>query len=339
MGRLKASDFDFELPKEFIANEPVDVRDMSKLLVLDSRSGEVYHRNFKNIVDFLNPGDALVVNRSRVIPARILFEGKEIFLLKELGKNSWSCLVRPGKFFPAGKNFPVNATLSAEVIEILPDFTRKILFSDSPEKFGQVPLPPYIKSSRADFDSYQTIYADENGSVAAPTAGLHFTSELISKVKSNGVIFEKILLNVGLGTFMPVKSNFVDEHKMHCEFFDFSKNCAAKLNNVKAKSGRIFAVGTTTARVLESCFCDDRFMARTGETDIFFYPGGKDQFRSVDCLVTNFHLPKSTLIMLAAAFLEHKGIFDGRKRILELYEIAKAENYRFYSFGDAMLII
>lgn len=336
---MRTNDFDYCLPREYIANDPLSVRDSSKLLVFDSRTGNVLHRNFRDIVDFVSPSDALVANRSKVIPARILFEGREIFLLRNLGENVWSCLVRPGKFFPAGKNFPINSCLSGEVLDVLPDATRVIRFSDSPEKFGVMPLPPYIKASYADFTQYQTIYADEKGSVAAPTAGLHFTSDLIAILQSKGVCFEKILLHVGRGTFLPVKTDFVDEHKMHAEHFDFSAGAADKLNGVRKSGGKIFAVGTTTVRVLESCFEDDRFVAERGETDIFFHPGGDEHFKCVDALITNFHLPKSTLIMLVAAFLESKGVSDGRQKILELYEIAKSKAYRFYSFGDAMLII
>ncbi|MBI4235010.1 tRNA preQ1(34) S-adenosylmethionine ribosyltransferase-isomerase QueA [Candidatus Peregrinibacteria bacterium] len=335
---MRTSDFDFQLPRESIAQNPVCPRDMSKLLVYDVVKDKIFHRRFRDIVDFVKSGDAMVVNRSRVIMARVLFDNKEIFLLKNLGGDVWSCLVSPGKFFLSGKNFPITDSALAEVLEVLPDATRIIRFSDDPQKLGQIPLPPYIKNSNAEIDQYQTVFAVEGGSVAAPTAGLHFTPELIRSLKSFGVLWEEILLHVGRGTFLPVKSDFVDEHKMHSEYFDFSLENARNLNLVKQNGGKIFAVGTTSVRVLENCFADGKFRRGNGETDIFIYPGKYD-FNAVDALVTNFHLPKSTLIMLVAAFLQSKGVSDGRKKILGIYETARINDYRFYSFGDAMLII
>lgn len=338
---MNTSDFNFDLPKSFIAQSPAVPRDSSKLLVFDTKSGNVYHKHFSDIADYLDPGDTLVVNKSKVIPSRIIFNAKEVFLLKALEDDLFLCLVRPGKHFKLGKTADVNSKLSFEVVDILEDGTRKIrFFSDNLEQelelAGQTPLPPYIQSNPKFFDDYQTVYADDShkGSVAAPTAGLHFTDELIKNLKDSDINFEEIVLHVGRGTFLPVSSEKLSEHKMHSEDYILTKELADKLNS---RRGKLVAVGTTSVRVLESSF-DDGFIAQNSSTDIFIYPG-KYKWKAVDSLITNFHLPKSTLIMLVASFLENKGVEDPVKKILELYELAKENDYRFYSFGDSMLAL
>ncbi len=360
MKEYRTSDFDYVLDKKFIAQNPVNPRDTSKMLVYDTANDKIYHKHFYNLPDYLHAGDTLVVNRSKVIPARILFGGnfgkpqKEIFLLKEESENIFNVLVKPGRLFLDGKTFIVAKDLHGEVLEILEDGTRNVKFwnpmsadgfstevSDNTvhellEKYGRAPLPPYIKESTADFERYQTVYAKEKGSVAAPTAGLHFTPELISKIRKIGVDMQEVLLHVGRGTFLPVSADRLVDHKMHSEFYVFSKENADALNEAKTSGCRIIAVGTTSVRVLESVY-DNGFEPKSGETDIFIYPG-KHDWNVVDALVTNFHLPKSTLIMLVASFLEHKGVKDPVAKILSLYEIAKENNYRFFSFGDAMYI-
>jgi len=339
-GRIKTSDFDYDLPKDFIAQDPLPSRDSSKLLVFDSKSGEVCHRHFRDIVDYLGKDDALVVNRSKVIPARVTFEvngaEKEVFLLRKKGENVYRSLVRPGDFFTLGRKFKIHG-IEGEVLEIFEDGTRLVSFSGDVLKEGHVPLPPYIKNQNVDFERYQTVYAKEAGSVAAPTAGLHFTDGLIDKLVENGVEFEEVILHVGRGTFLPIITENIQDHVMHSEFYELSSNTASSLNAYLNEGKRVVAVGTTSVRVLESVF-DDGFEACSGETDIFIYPGSY-QWKVVNSLITNFHLPKSTLIMLVASFLESKGIEDPVAKVLDLYEIAKKENYRFYSFGDAMLII
>ncbi|MBT3865131.1 tRNA preQ1(34) S-adenosylmethionine ribosyltransferase-isomerase QueA [Candidatus Peregrinibacteria bacterium] len=345
---MKLSDFDYDLPKSYIAQSPVVPRDSSQMLVYDSSEDVVEHRAFRDVLDYLNSGDVLVVNRSKVIPARILFsiEGKdvEIFRAKKVGDSVHECLVKPGKIFQEGFEFEVSNGLMGKVVAINPDGTRNIEFSKSGgdvnealDDAGEAPFPPYITERTASFDQYQTVYSREKGSTAAPTAGLHFTEELLRKVKEKGLDVETVLLHVGLGTFQPVKVEHLQDHQMHSEGFEFTEELAAKLNKAKSEGRRIIAVGTTTVRVLESCFVDGRFVSKNGETDIFIYPGYK--WNAVDSLITNFHLPKSTLIMLVASFLEHKGSSDGVSKIMELYETAKENNYRFYSFGDAMFIL
>ncbi|MCK9186059.1 tRNA preQ1(34) S-adenosylmethionine ribosyltransferase-isomerase QueA [Candidatus Gracilibacteria bacterium] len=360
MKEYRTSDFDYVLPKEFIAQNPVTPRDSSKLLVYDVANDKIYHKHFYDVCDYLKSGDTLVVNRSKVIPARIVFGGnfgkpqKEVFLLKENCENIFNVLVKPGRLFLEGKIFTIAPDLQGEVLEILEDGTRNVRFwnpasggsfsaeaSDSTvhellEKYGRAPLPPYIKKSTASFSQYQTVYAKEKGSVAAPTAGLHFTPELISKIKNAGISMQEVLLHVGRGTFLPVTADKLSEHKMHNEFYVFSKENADALNKAKDESRRIIAVGTTSVRVLESVY-DNGFEPKSGETDIFIYPG-KHDWKVIDALITNFHLPKSTLIMLVASFLEHKGVKDPVAKILSLYEVAKDNNYRFFSFGDAMYI-
>lgn len=340
---MKTSDFDYDLPKKFIAQNPMIPRDRSKLLVYDSCHDKVFHKHFFEIGEFLRAGDVIVVNRSKVIPSRINFDGKEIFLLKKISECRYQVLVRPGKYFKKGCEFVLNDNVSVRVISVENDGTRIVEFKpfenldEKLQKLGRAPFPPYITETDADFSQYQTVYAKELGSVAAPTAGLHFTHELLEKLRKSGIFVEELILHVGLGTFLPVTEENISDHIMHKEEFVFSVENARRLNSAKKEKRRIVGVGTTSVRVLENCF-ENEFVAKTGETDIFIYPG-KHKWKAVDALVTNFHLPKSTLIMLVASFLEHKGAADPIEKILKLYEIAKSKNYRFYSFGDAMMII
>lgn len=344
---MKTSDFDYNLPKKFIAQSPVSSRDASRLMIYDSSRNAVFHEHFYDLDKFLRSGDILVLNRSKVIPARILFqvEGKEreVFLLKDLDNFTFQVLVRPGNFFKLGKKFFLSNDVFGEVLEVAEDGTRIIRFNSNVEKFGEMPLPPYIKNRTVDFSRYQTIYAKEKGSVAAPTAGLHFTEDLFTKLSLKGIQKEEIILHIGLGTFLPVSSDNVADHVMHEEYFEISAGVCGRLNDAKKEGRRIIAVGTTSVRVLESSY--DRkesskygFLPKKQETNIFIYPGNYS-WKVVDGLITNFHLPKSTLIMLVASFLEHKKVKEPVEKILWLYELAKKNNYRFYSFGDAMLII
>jgi len=344
MGKLKTSDFDYKLPKKFIANDPLSTRDSSKLMVYSSSTDEIFHKRFHEIVKFLRKGDVLVVNRSKVSSARIVFNGKEVFVLGKMKSGLYLTLVKPGRWFKVGRTFDLGK-ITAEVREVLEDGSRLIKLTgvknldEYLEEIGEPPFPPYIKNSKADFSQYQTVYAREKGSVAAPTAGLHFTQRLLAEIRAKGVKIEEILLHVGRGTFLPVSSEHIDDHKMHSEFFQVSADTAYALNLAKKEGRRIIAVGTTSARVLESIFTTTRgFIPKTGETDIFIYPG-KYKWRAVDALITNFHLPKSTLIMLVASFLENKDVEDPVKKILDLYQLAKEEDYRFYSFGDAMFLV
>lgn len=339
---MKLSDFDYSLPKSFIAQDPVDPRDSAKLLVFDTKTRMVEHRVFKDVLEYLTENDVLVVNRSKVIKARIKFGTDlkmEIFLLKKISRNIYECLVKPGRKFKKGVFLKIKNGLECKITDVKEDGTRVIkFFTDKDiELYGEAPFPPYISASKSSLGDYQTVYAEEKGSVASPTAGLHFTKSLLEKIKQKGIDVEKVLLHVGLGTFLPVKVENIKDHQMHNEFFSFSRETADALNSAKSAGKGIVAVGTTSVRVLESCFKDEKFRPTIGETDIFIYPGYK--WKTVDALITNFHLPKSTLIMLVASFLEHKGVEDGTKKILQLYEVAKNNNYRFYSFGDAMMII
>ncbi len=345
---MKTSDFDYNLPQDFIAQNPVSPRHNSKLLVFDSKTDKVFHKKFFNIAEFLMPGDVLVVNRSKVIKARILFKlGDklcEIFLLRCVREREYKVLVRPGKAFKEGTSFNIDKTLKATVKKILEDGTRIVVFDyegdleKKLEQVGNMPLPPYIKNSDAEDNRYQTVYAKEKGSVAAPTAGLHFTEDLIAALKAKGVIFAELVLHVGLGTFLPVKSENIEDHNMHSEFFEFPGETADTLNSAKSQGRRIIAIGTTSVRVLESSYeVGKGFVPTNGETDIFIYPGSYS-WKAVDGLITNFHLPKSTLLMLVASFLENKGWSPPLKKLLSLYEQAKTNKYRFYSFGDAMFI-
>ena len=341
---MKTSDFDYFLPRHLIAQTPAKPRDSSKLMVYNSVSGKVRHKFFSDIKELLKPGDVLVVNTSKVIPARILFDGKEIFLLKEIKKNIYECLVRPGRKFKIGDKFSLSKGLKAKVNEVLKSGIRLIEFKSSKqsvhkelEKLGRVPLPPYIVNEKATMSQYQTVYANKKGSVAAPTAGLHFTKKLMSDLKRAGIQIEKVVLHVGLGTFLPVFSDTVEDHVMHSEEIELDAKTANRLNKAKKEGRRIIAVGTTSVRVLESCFKTGKgFVPQISDTSIFIYPGYK--WKVVDALITNFHLPKSTLLMLVSSFLQQKGRKYPVKNLLNLYGKAKKNSYRFYSFGDAMFI-
>jgi S-adenosylmethionine:tRNA ribosyltransferase-isomerase len=335
---MQTADFDYELPPELIAQSPAHPRDASRLLVYSG--GKVSHHIFRELPELLLPTDVLVINETKVIPARLLTrEGKEVFLSRKAAQSEgevWECLVRGGKFFQPGMQFEIGEDLRGEVLEILPSGERLIRFDSSDfhaalDKYGFTPLPPYIHQTTQKIPEYQTVYAKKEGSVAAPTAGLHFTPEVFAKLAEKGIAVEKITLHVGLGTFAPVKAEEVEKHEMHSEVFELSSEVASRLNQYKQAGRRIIAVGSTSCRVLESCANENgELISRSGETDIFIYPGYR--FRFIDAMLTNFHLPKSTLIMLIAAKI-------GREKILELYEIAKQEKYRFYSFGDAMLLL
>lgn len=325
-------DFDYNLPAELIANAPVSPRDKSRLMFLDRASGSISHYHFCDLPNLLLPSDILVFNESKVIPARILFGKYEILLLRELQSNVWEAMVKPGKVFKTGSEFSINPSLKAVVRSVNDSGTRVLEFYGELDldKIGTPPFPPYIKNSPAKMADYQTIYAREKGSVAAPTAGLHFTENIFDAFHNKGVRTEFLTLHVGLGTFQPVKVEKIEDHKMHSEFFSLSEGVAECLNEAKARGQRIIAVGTTSVRVLESCTADGKLFPKTGETDIFIYPGYK--FKFVDGMITNFHLPKSTLIMLVSAFA-------GKELVFGAYNEAVREKYRFYSFGDAMLIL
>lgn len=338
---LCKQDFFFELPDEFIAQTPIKNRDKSKLMVLDKSNDIVEHKIFENIIDYLNSGDCLVLNDTRVIPARLIGVKQnsstkiEILLLKRLDQNLWEVLVKPAKKLHIGDKINFG-DLFAELIKINDDGNRIIkffydgIFEEILDKLGEMPLPPYIKTKLNDKNRYQTVYAKYDGSAAAPTAGLHFTNELLEKIKTKGILIANLTLHVGLGTFRPVKVENVFEHKMHSEFFILNEENAQIINNAKKNGGKIIAVGTTSCRTLESCAESNGFVnAKSGWTDIFIYPGYK--FKIVDALITNFHLPESTLIMLVSAFY-------GREKTLCAYEQAKKNGYKFFSFGDAMFI-
>lgn len=333
---MKTSLFDYNLPKRFIAQKPASPRDSSKMMVYDRRLDSLYHKNFYDLIDILGENDVLVVNQSKVIPARIIIknEGKEqeIFLLRQLLNNAYRVLVRPGKAFLLNSRINLDEHTYGVVKEILEDGSRIIEFNDNIEKFGSVPFPPYIKNVDASESDYQTVYASQKGSVAAPTAGLHFTKELLRKLIIKGVKIEQVTLHVGRGTFLPVKSENIKDHKMHSERYELNEESAERLNNYKKQGKRIIAVGTTSVRVLESSYSQNKvFTAYKGETDIFIYPGYK--WKAVDGLITNFHLPKSTLLMLVSSFI------GSIEKMLDIYEIAKEKEYRFYSFGDCMLLL
>ena len=340
--RYKKSDFYYDLPPEQIAQTPAEPRDSSRLFVYDRAKDKVEHRIFRDITDYLKAGDVLVINNTKVLPARLYAHTEhggliEILLLKRLERDKWEVLAKPGKKCAVGKSFKIGDKLSFTVEGITDSGERIINFSydgvfeNILEEVGSMPLPPYIKEKLKDKDRYQTVYAKTDGSAAAPTAGLHFTPELLEKIRSMGVEIVEVLLHVGLGTFRPVKEDIITDHKMHSEYYEVSEQAAAALNRVKAEGRRIIAVGTTSVRTLESATGEDGVVrAGSGETYIFIYPPYK--FKCVDALITNFHLPESTLIMLVAALV-------GREKILSLYKTAVDEGYRFFSFGDAMMII
>jgi len=336
-------DFDFYLPEELIAQHPLEKRDASRLLVLDKHTGEIKERSFTEIVDFLVPGDVLVVNNTKVIPARLLGTKKgtgakiEVFLLTPRPeKDYWEVLVKPGKRAKIGTEITFGAgQLEATVVDEtkaggrIIKFNYQGVFNQILDELGQMPLPPYIKSKLEDKERYQTVYAKNEGSAAAPTAGLHFTPELLAKIKNHGVEIVEILLHVGLGTFRPVKVEKIEEHEMHPEYYRVSEEAAGKINKALKEKRRVIAVGTTSVRTLESAY-ENGVLAGEGWTDIFIYPGY--EFKVISGLLTNFHLPKSTLIMLVSALA-------GRENILKAYNHAVNNRYRFFSFGDAMLII
>ena len=340
--RYKKSDFYYDLPPEQIAQTPAEPRDSSRLFVYDRATDKVEHRIFHDITDYLKAGDVLVINNTKVLPARLYAHTEhggliEILLLKRLERDKWEVLAKPGKKCAIGKSFKIGDKLSFTVEGITDSGERIINFSydgvfeNILEEVGSMPLPPYIKEKLKDKDRYQTVYAKTDGSAAAPTAGLHFTPELLQKIRDMGVEIVEVLLHVGLGTFRPVKEDIITDHKMHGEYYEVSEQAAAALNRAKVEGRRIIAVGTTSVRTLESATGDDGVVrAGSGETYIFIYPPYK--FKCVDALITNFHLPESTLIMLVAALV-------GREKILSLYRTAVEEGYRFFSFGDAMFII
>lgn len=343
---MKTSDFDYELRRESIAQYPSERRDESRLLVLGRNTGEMEHRLFKDILDYLTPGDILVVNESEVIPARFIGEKKatggkaEMFLLKEIGLCRWEVLVRPGTSIREGAVLSFGeGLLEARVLEVLPAGKRVVeLVADGDldlviAALGQIPLPPYIerRPEPLDRERYQTVYARVKGAVAAPTAGLHFTYEILDELADRGVGIAPVILHVGLGTFRPISSDDPEDHEMDKERFDVSDEAASLINAARDRGGRVVAVGTTCVRVLESVADDaGRMAAAAGSTDLFIRPGYR--FRCVDALITNFHLPKSTLLMLVAAF-------GGYKEVMAAYRAAVERNYRFYSYGDAMLVL
>ena len=340
---MKTEDFWYDLPEELIAQTPLQQRDASRLLVLDRKTGETCHKHFYDILDYLQPGDCLVMNDSRVLPARLL--GKrpsggavELLLLKDKGNSLWECLAKPGRKLQPGQEVIFgDGELTATIREILDDGNRLVefhytgIFLEVLERLGKMPLPPYIKTQLQDQERYQTVYSREVGSAAAPTAGLHFTEELLEKLKAKGISFAFVTLHVGLGTFRPVKVENINDHHMHSELCILTEKTAKTLNETRAAGGRIICVGTTSCRTLESlALVDGTFVAGSKWTDIFIYPGY--QFRAMDGLITNFHLPESTLVMLVSAFA-------GRENVLKAYGEAVQEKYRFFSFGDAMLIM
>ncbi len=345
---LKTSDFYYDLPERLIAQHPMEKRDSSRLMVIDRGSGEVCHKHFYDIIDYLESGDVLVINDSKVIPARLYghAEGREealleLLLLRQHELDTWECLVKPGKRARIGSRSVFGGgMLTGEVVDIVEEGNRIIKFEYDKEKYaniydvlsvvGMMPLPPYITERLEDASRYQTVYAREEGSAAAPTAGLHFTPELLERIKAKGVKIAPVMLHVGLGTFRPVKAERVDEHIMHTEYFSVSKESADIINEAKAAGGRLICVGTTSCRTIESVAEENGHIpAMSGDTGIFIYPGYR--FKAVDALITNFHLPESTLLMLVSAFYD-------KEKMMANYRLAVEEEYRFFSFGDAMFI-
>ena len=339
---MKVEEFNYELPKELIAQTPYDKRDEARLMVLDKENKKIEHRVFKDVLEYLNPGDCLVINDTKVIPARIY--GKkdtganvEFLLLKNLGNDEWEAMVRPGNKLKVGSKVEFGeGILKAEILEIMPGGNRKVkfeyegIFNEILDQIGLMPLPPYITETLEDKDKYQTVYAKYEGSSAAPTAGLHFTEELLQKIKEMGVEIAKVTLHVGIGTFRPVKVENVEEHEMHSEHFYIKAEEAEKINKAKKNGNRVIAVGTTSCRVLESVADENGFVKEIeADTSIFIYP--VDKFKCRDNLITNFHLPESTLIMLVSSLA-------GKDFIMQAYNEAVKEKYKFFSFGDAMII-
>lgn len=345
---MKLSDFYYDLPEELIAQHPTEKRDESRLLVLDRKTGNVEHRVFKDIVEYLTPNDCLVINETRVIPARIYGVKKgteskvEILLLKDMGDNKWEVLVKPGKkckvgtVLEFGKKKNGEVLIEATVLDILEDGNRIVelkydgVLNALLDEIGVMPLPPYIHEKLKEKERYQTVYSRVEGSSAAPTAGLHFTKELLKQIEDMGVKIAKVTLHVGLGTFRPVKEENIEDHKMHSEYYEIDKEACDIINSTKANGGKVFCVGTTSCRTVESAADENGFLVpQKGNTEIFIYPGYK--FKVLDNLITNFHLPESTLLMLISALAN-------REMILDTYKIAVEKKYRFFSFGDAMLI-
>lgn len=341
---MNVKDFSYELPQRLIAQDPLEDRSSSRLMVLGKKDGSVTHRVFRDITEYINPGDCLVINNTKVIPARLFGQKEdtgaavELLLLRRLCGSQWETLVRPGKKAkPGTKLIFGNGMLAGEIIRVAEEGNRIIQFSydgifeEILDQLGEMPLPPYITHQLQDRQRYQTVYARHEGSAAAPTAGLHFTPQLLDEIRAKGADIAEITLHVGLGTFRPVKTENVLEHHMHSEFYQLEQEAADKINRAKQGGGRIISVGTTSTRTLESIADEHGFVkAASGWTQIFIYPGY--QFRCIDALITNFHLPESTLIMLVSALA-------GREHVLDAYQTAVQEEYRFFSFGDAMLIV
>lgn len=339
---MKKSDFFYNLPEELIAQTPIEPRNSSRMLVLSKDNGSIEHRNFYNLFDYLKPGDCLVLNNTRVLPARLFGTRKdtgsvvEFVLLKQKNLLVWEVIAGPGKKARVGHEFTFNEKLSAKVIEVLEDGNRIIEFTCEGDFFavldevGNMPLPPYIKEKLQDKERYQTVYSKELGSAAAPTAGLHFTEDMLNELESKGIDIAYVTLHVGLGTFRPVKVEEITDHKMHTEHYEVSEEAAQKINDCKKNGGRVICVGTTSCRTLESVATKhDKIIPCSDDTGIFIYPGY--EFKCMDALITNFHLPESTLIMLVSAF-------SGYENTMNAYNIAVEEKYRFFSFGDAMFI-
>ena len=340
---MKTSDFMYDLPEELIAQTPIEPRDHSRLLVYNRATREIEHKHFYDVIDYLNPGDALVINETRVIPARLYGVRAgggacELLLLKQLGPKRWESLVRPGAKLKVGKTVSIGeGRMTATIVgeseggARIVDFECEGTFEAALDELGEMPLPPYIHETLADRSRYQTVYAKEDGSAAAPTAGLHFTPELLNRIRAKGIDVIPILLHVGLGTFRPVKAENVEDHEMHSEYYEVSEDAANRIRAAKAAGHRVVAVGTTSVRTLESSAQETgEVVAKKAWTQIFITPGF--HFNAVDALITNFHLPGSTLIMLISALM-------GREEALRVYETAVKERYRFFSFGDAMLIL
>lgn len=340
---MKTSDFYYDLPQELIAQSPAEKRDMSRLLVYNRKTKTIEDRVFHDIVEYLNPGDVLVRNVTKVIPARLYATREEtggtmeFLLLRRINETDWECLVKPGRKARPGRTFKVNDELSVTVLESLEDGNRIVrlnydgIFEEVLDRAGEMPLPPYITEKLKDRSRYQTVYARDNGSAAAPTAGLHFTPELLDAIKAKGVIIADVLLHVGLGTFRPVSAENVEDHHMHSEYYEVTEEAAKTINDARKAGGRIISVGTTGCRTLESVSDDNGIVhAGSGWTSIFITPGYR--FKAVDCLITNFHLPESTLLMLISAF-------SSREEVMRIYKHAVEERYRFFSFGDSTLFL
>ena len=339
---MRTEDFDYDLPEELIAQTPLEKRDSSRLLILDKNTGDIEHKHFNDIIDYLNKGDVLVVNNTKVLPARIIGTKEdtnaviEVLMLKDQGNDTWECLSKPAKRVKIGTIIKFSDELKAECTYIGEEGIRHFkfiyngIFLEILDRLGEMPLPPYIHEKLAEKDRYNTVYAKNIGSAAAPTAGLHFTKELLDELRDMGVIITNVTLHVGLGTFRPVEALDINNHHMHSEYYEMSDYTASILNKAKEEGRRIIAVGTTSTRTLESVVSKyGKFVECSGNTDIFIYPGY--EFKAISCLITNFHLPKSTLVMLVSALA-------GRENILNAYHEAIINKYRFFSFGDAMFI-